>query len=140
MRKSIIALLAVAALGTTACSVPAEGEESSGRQGGKGSSAKANKAKADPSVIGNWKIENFKTLQFGEQYDMFKSVKLNVRNVSDETDSPWLEIRLTNKKGDLVASYDCIGDEYEPGQGGPLDCSSLDDFAPFTEWEIKNAF
>ena len=111
-------------------------EASSGKQSSDGSSnAKSN----DPSVVGNWKIENMKQIKFAEEYGMFATVSLKVRNVSDDADTPWLAIRLTDKKGDLVAEFDCIGDEYEPGQGGTVRCSSLDDYAPFAEWEVKNA-
>jgi len=110
-------------------------EASSGKQSSDGSNAKSN----DPSVVGNWKIENMKQIKFAEEYGMFATVSLKVRNVSDDADTPWLAIRLTDKKGDLIAEYDCIGDEYEPGQGGTVRCSSLDDYAPFAEWEVKNA-
>lgn len=112
---------------------------SSGKQSGDSSGDKASKSTAE-NVVGNWTIENFNAIKFTEEYGSFKNVPLQVRNTSDGADSPWFEIRLTDKKGDLVASFDCIGDEYEAGQGGKVDCSTLDDFAPFADWEIKNAF
>ncbi len=105
-----------------------------------GSSSKTADKVTEEGVIGNWKISNMDQLKFTEEFGYFKSVDLKIRNVSKEADSPWLEIRLTNKKKDLVATYTCIGDEYEPGQGGTLGCSSTDKFGPFTDWEIKNQF
>jgi len=140
--RIIIALVGMLALTLGGCALPEE-DASTGKQGSSGSESKGGKKQAakpnDPSVVGNWKIENMKSLRFTEEYGMFKSVDLKVRNVSDEPDTPWFEIRLTNKAGDLVASYDCIGDEYEPKQGGTVDCSSFDDFGPFADWELKNA-
>lgn len=88
--------------------------------------------------IGNWDILN--EPRFGKEFGMFKTVNLKVKNVSDEEDEPWLEIRLTNKKGDLVATFNCVGDTLEPGQTTTLECGSTDDYAPFADYEIKNAF
>lgn len=88
--------------------------------------------------VGNWDI--LTKPQFGQQYGMFDTVKIKVKNVSDSEDEPWLEIRLTNKKGDLVTTFDCIGRTVEPGQTTTLECSSLDDYAAFTDYEIRNAF
>ena len=140
MKRAVLLALASTIL-IAGCSLPEE-EASSGKQssgkGGRSSSESAKKSN-DPSVVGNWKIENMKQIKFAEEYGMFATVSLKVRNVSDDADTPWLAIRLTDKKGDLIAEYDCIGDEYEPGQGGTVRCSSLDDYAPFADWEIKNA-
>jgi len=140
VKRAVLLALASTIL-IAGCSLPEE-EASSGKQssgkGGRSSSESAKKSN-DPSVVGNWKIENMKQIKFTEEYGSFASINLKVRNVSDETDSPWFEIRLTDKSGDLVASYDCIGDEYEPGQGGSVGCSTFDDFGPFADWEIKNA-
>lgn len=111
-----------------ACS-SSDGEESGGKKGADKS------AKGD---VGNWDIVG--EPNFGKEFGMFKNVKLTVKNVSDSDDEPWLEIRLTNKGGDLVTTFDCIGDTVEPGQKTTLDCSSLDDYAPFSDYEIKNAF
>lgn len=97
-------------------------------------------SKTAKNVVGNWTIENMAQVKFSEEYGSFKTIPLKVRNGSDEPDSPWFEIRLTDAKGDLVATFDCIGDEFEPDQGGNVDCSTLDDFTKFKDWELKDAF
>ena len=112
-------------------------ESTTGKQSGDGSSASSGSAK---NVVGNWTIENMKAVKFTEEYGSFKTIKLKVRNNTEEADSPWFEIRLTDAQGDLVATFDCIGDEFEPGQGGNVDCSTLDDYAKFKSWELKDAF
>ncbi|GAA5118354.1 hypothetical protein GCM10023339_30780 [Alloalcanivorax gelatiniphagus] len=111
-------------------------ESTTGKQSGSGEGGK-NAAK---NVVGNWTIENMGQVKFTEEYGSFKTIPLKVRNGSDEPDSPWFEIRLTDAKGDLVATFDCIGDEFEPDQGGNVDCSTLDDFTTFKDWELKDAF
>ena len=115
----------------------ASGEETDEKEsaGGKGGE---NRNADSPGEVGKWGILN--EPQFGQEFGMFKSVKLEVRNVSDSDDEPWLEIRLTNKKGDLVTTYDCIGETVEPGQKTTLDCSSLDDYAEWSDYKIQNAF
>ncbi|CAB4940394.1 unannotated protein [freshwater metagenome] len=112
-------------------------ESTSGKQSVASSDDKKSAAK---NVIGNWTIENFNSIKFTEEYGSFATIPLKVRNSSDEADSPWFDIRLTDKRGDLVAEFTCIGNEFEPGQGGTVDCSTLDDFGPFKDWEIKDAF
>lgn len=89
------------------------------------------------NTIGNWYIMN--KPKFGEQYGMFDTVDLKVKNVSDSEDEPWLEIRLT-KGNELVTTFDCIGRTVEAGQVTTLECSSLDDYRDFTDYEIQNAF
>lgn len=107
--------------------------------GGSDDDSKSGDAKGDAKGdVGNWDILN--EPKFGKEFGTFKTVDLKVKNVSDEDDEPWLEIRLTNKAGDLVATFDCIGDTVEPGQSTTLDCTSLDDYAAFDDYEIKNAF
>ncbi|GAA4811310.1 hypothetical protein ACFQ0K_03880 [Nocardioides caeni] len=94
---------------------------------------------AKGGVVGNWDILNKPT--FAKEFDSFKSFKLNVRNNSDDNDTPFFEVRLTNKPGDLVATFDCSGDEIEPGQKASVNCFSFDDFTKdWTDYEIKNAF
>lgn len=95
-------------------------------------------AKPAGNVIGNWAILT-KHPKFGEAYGMFDSVKIDVKNISDSEDEPWLEIRLT-KGNRLVTTFDCIGQTVRPGEVTTLDCSSMDDYAPWTDYEIKNAF
>lgn len=126
----LFGLPALIVIGCGSGSVTAEDEESQGKKKS-GQSSKGD--------VGNWKIVT-KKVNFPEEYGMFGTVKLKVKNVSDSEDEPWLEIRLTNKKGDLVTTYDCIGQSVEAGQRTTLECSSLDDYAPFSDYEIKNAF
>lgn len=111
-------------------------ESTTGKQAG----SDAGNGGTAKNVVGNWTIENMGQVKFAEEYGSFKTIPLKVRNNSDEADSPWFEIRLTDAKGDLVATFDCIGDEFEPDQGGNVDCSTLDDFAKFKDWELKDAF
>lgn len=110
-------------------------DKASSQEGKKG---KADKKKKSGNSVGNWDI--LSKPQFKEQYGTFGEVKLKVRNNSDSEDEPWLSIRLTNKKGDLVTEYDCIGRTVEPGQTTTLSCTSLDDYAPWSDYEIQNAF
>ncbi|GAA3820419.1 hypothetical protein [Nocardioides panacisoli] len=114
-----------------ACSSGSGGsdEESTGKQ--------KDSSKSAPGDVGNWDILNKPT--FGTEYGTWKIVDLKVKNVSKEDDEPWLEIRLTNKKNDLVATFDCVGNTVNPGQTTTLQCSSMDKVAPYTDYEIKNA-
>lgn len=89
------------------------------------------------NVVGNWLILT-KHPKFGKEYGMFKTVKIDVKNISDSEDEPWLEIRLT-KGNRLVTTFDCLSNTVRPGEVTTLDCSSMDDYAPFTKYEIKNA-
>ncbi|GAA4803306.1 FxLYD domain-containing protein [Nocardioides caeni] len=107
-----------------------DGEESTGKKDAGESAA---------GEVGNWDIVTdpvFKKDSLGT----FATTKIKVKNVSDDNDTPWFEIRLTDKAGDLVATYDCIGDEVEPGQQAQIECISTDEFAQFKDYEIKNAF
>ncbi|QNN53182.1 hypothetical protein [Nocardioides mesophilus] len=97
----------------------------------------AEESKPAGNTVGNWTILN--KPKFGQEYGMFKSVDLRVQNTSDSEDDPWLEIRLTNGN-DLVTTFDCIGQTVRPGETTTLECSSLDDFRKFTDYEILNAF
>jgi hypothetical protein len=124
-------LIGVPLLTVLACASGGSDDEETQGKKGSGDSAKGE--------VGNWDILTARP-EFKKEFGMFSTVKLKVKNVSGSEDEPWLEIRLTNKAGDLVTTYDCIGDTVEAGQSTTLECSSLDDWAPFTDYEIKNAF
>lgn len=97
-----------------------------------------NKVKAAPGqVIGNWKILN--KPQIKQEYGMFGTADLEVENISDSEDEPWLEIRLTNGRN-LVTTFDCIGRTIRPGERAVLECTSMDDYRPWKQMEILNAF
>lgn len=132
MNPAKAVLFAVPALIVMACgSGSATSEDSSGEKKADSSSA---------GDVGNWKIETKKVRFTKDAIDSFETIKLKVRNVSDSEDEPWLEIRAMNKAGDLVTTFDCIGQTVDAGQATTLDCTSLDDFAKVTDYEIKNAF
>jgi hypothetical protein len=127
-KLATLALIGVPAFAMMACAPVDADEETAGKhKAGDGA----------PGEVGNWNILN--EPKFGKQYGMFDTVKIDVKNVSASEDEPWLEIRLTNKAGDLVTTFDCLGDTVEPGQKTTLKCSSFDDYAPFADYEIKNA-
>ena len=150
MRKTIVvATASLALLGLSACDMSLE-EESTGKQSsgeksdpqagfiGKPETGKGDAKDGPKNVVGNWQIKNMPKFK-RDPFDMFATVKLKVKNVSDSEDEPWLEIRLTRGKT-LVTTFDCIGQTVRPGETTILDCESFDDYAKFTEYEIKNAF
>lgn len=115
-----------------------EDNGNSGKKDDKGDKADAKPKDAKGGVVGNWDILN--KPKVAEEFGMFGTMKLNVRNNSDDTDQPFLDVRLTNKAGDLVTVYTCSGDEIEPGQKATVECFSTDDYAAWTDYEIKNTF
>ena len=143
MRKAVTAS-AVMAIGTLGACAPIEDSGSDsvtttndeagpgGPEGGK------NKVKAEPgNVVGNWKLLNKPKIK--KEYGMFGTADLKVENISNSEDEPWLEIRLT-KGRNLVTTFDCIGQTVRPDERTVLQCSSMDDYRPWTKMEIKNAF
>lgn len=138
--KRIFAGIAATTLATTlvACGDLAETEpESTGKQTDSSSEEKTDAAK-DKNTIGNWKLLNKPKIKKG-QFGTFANVKLKVRNISDSEDEPWLEIRVTRGKN-LVTTFDCIGRTIRPDETTTLDCSSMDNYKKWTEYEVKNAF
>jgi hypothetical protein len=113
-------------------------QEDTGAKGSSDDKADAAPKDAKGGVVGNWDILN--KPQPKSEYGMFGTFNLKVRNNSDDADTPFLDVRLTNKAGDLVTAYTCAGDEIEPGQKATVQCFSTDDYAKWTDYEIKNSF
>lgn len=97
-------------------------------------------ASADPNVVGSWKLLNREELKFEkDMFDEFAIVELHVKNISDQDDAPFLDIRLTNGTL-LVTTFTCSGNTIRPGESAVLECFSIDPFQKFTKVEILNSF